>query len=80
LNDEQLAMFQFISKDFCSVNDLVNQTEIARLRNLQSDKENLVKIIINYKDKLEKSIENISFIDKKLFNMLDNDLKINLNK
>jgi hypothetical protein len=77
LNEEQLAMFHFIAKDFCSLNDLINQkSEVSRLKNLMKDKEHLVRIIVEYKEKLKDG--EISYVDKKLFEMLDSDLKNNL--
>jgi hypothetical protein len=77
-NEEQLAMFQFIAKDFCSLNELIEQkSEITRLKNLTKDKENLVKLILGYKEKMKNS-NNMSSIDQKLLALMDSDLKNNI--
>jgi hypothetical protein len=78
-NEEQLAMFHFISKDFCSLNDLIqHKSEITRLKNLTKDQENMVKIIMGYKEKLLLEKDNLTSVDQKLLALMDSDLKNNL--
>jgi hypothetical protein len=78
-NEEQLAMFEFISKDFCSLDEIIEQkSEITRLKNLTKDKENLVKLILGYKEKRTKGSENLSSMDLKLLALMDSDLKNNI--
>jgi hypothetical protein len=79
LNTEQLAMFQFISKDVCSIEDRVKlDSEISKLKRLSQNKEELINLVLDYKLKLESIGEHLSIIDKKLFSMLDDDIKSKL--
>jgi hypothetical protein len=79
LNTEQLAMFQFISKDVCSLEDRAKlDSEITKLKRLSQNKEELVHLVLDYKFKLESVGEHLSVIDKKLFAMLDDDIKSKL--
>jgi hypothetical protein len=80
LNNEQLAMFQFISRDICTLEEKVKtQSEISKLKQLSHDKEKLVKLLMSYKENLDKQID-IPIIDKKLYMMLDKSVKKQLNK
>jgi hypothetical protein len=75
LNREQLAMFQFIAKDICSTEDKGElQNEIGKLKALAQNKTELLKVIVDYKNKLGEHRDEISPIDKKLFSMLDGKL------
>jgi hypothetical protein len=76
LNDEQLAMFQFIAKDVYSVEDrLKQQSYLRQLKFAANDKERSKKLIQNFKMKIEKRQKDVSALDKKLYEMLDGDIK-----
>jgi hypothetical protein len=75
-NSEQLAMFQFVAKDECSLEDKVElRSEMAKLKAFVSDYEKMVQIILDYKEKLGSRGVPISPLDKKLFELLDEDIK-----
>jgi hypothetical protein len=76
LNNEQLAMFQFISKDVCSFQDRIKfNNEIAKMKAFANDHEKLVRMLLDYKDKLDMRGTPISTLDMKLFDLLDGDIK-----
>jgi hypothetical protein len=76
LNCEQLAMFQFVAKDECTLEDKVElRSEIAKLKAFVSDFEKMVQIILDYKEKLDSRGIPMSPLDKKLFELLDDDIK-----
>jgi hypothetical protein len=76
LNSEQLAMFQFVAKEECSLEDKVElRSKIAKLKAFVSDHERMVQIILDYKEKLDSEGTPISPLDKKLFEVLDDDIK-----
>jgi hypothetical protein len=79
LNQEQLAMFQLISNDIISLEEKEErQSEIKQLKNLTKNKEKMVKMILEYKNKLGDS--NASVLDKKMFSLLDIDFRNTINK
>jgi hypothetical protein len=79
LNKEQLAMFQFISKDICTVNERDSlYSDISKMKQFVNNKEEMFKLIASYKRELENKEANISIVDNKLFSMLDEDIKIRL--
>jgi hypothetical protein len=54
LNDQQLALFQFISKDVYFVEEIVKeQSHLRQLKLLLGDKEKLCKLIKEFKIKIE---------------------------
>jgi hypothetical protein len=76
LNCEQLAMFQFISKDICTLEEQVKlSNEIARMKAFVHNKEQLVEMLLDYKGKLDSSGIPIQPLDQKLFELIDNDVK-----
>jgi hypothetical protein len=76
LNKEQLAMFQFISKDICTIDERATlYSDISKLKQFVRNKEEMFKMISSYKIQLEGRYENITNLDSKLFNMLDEDIK-----
>jgi hypothetical protein len=76
LNCEQLAMFQFISKDICTLEEQVKlNSEITRMKAFVNNKEQMVEMLIDYKSKIDNSGNPITPLDKKLFEMIDADVK-----
>jgi hypothetical protein len=79
LNKEQLAMFQCISKDICTIDERATlYSDISKLKQFVRNKEEMFKMIADYKRKLEVEEENISKVDTKLFGMLDGSIKLKL--
>jgi hypothetical protein len=78
LSDEQFSMFQFIKKDFCSLREKVDQCEMEKMKQLAKSKENMIRMIMSYVDRLERNPDSISVVDQKLLSLLDNDLKNDL--
>jgi hypothetical protein len=76
LNQEQLAMFQFISKEVCTLQEkLDHDSELRKLKALAKDKNELLKLLLEYKRKFAGNKESMSSVDSKLFNMLDEDIR-----
>lgn len=74
LNHEQIAMFQFLAKQLCTLNAHEKQkSELILYKELIKDEEKLLNLILNYKNQL---IGKPSTIDKKLFGLLNEEVKI----
>jgi hypothetical protein len=75
-NSEQLALFNFISKEFISLNDenLKSHT-LTRMKNFVNNKEDLANLIINFKNKVNSNEFKVKHIDKKLYDLISEDLK-----
>lgn len=72
---EQLALFNFISKELISLNtEKTNLHRMTSIRNFNKDKINLVCMILNFKEKMKNS-ENIDPIDAKLYELINEELK-----
>jgi hypothetical protein len=75
LNTEQLALFNFISKQMISKNiNIEGMSKITQLMRLNTDLESLLKLLIDFKSKMTHD-KNLSGINKKLYSLLSNDLK-----
>jgi hypothetical protein len=72
---EQLALFNFISKELISLDNKKTQTHYMTLmKNFNKDKENLVNLIIQFKEKM-KNNEELDSVDKKLFDFINDEFK-----
>lgn len=75
LSFDQLALFNFISKENISLNERkLKNHNISNLKYLENDKENLAKIVMNYRDKVSTNT-NFEDVDRKLFNFLVEEFK-----
>lgn len=75
LSFDQLALFNFISKENISLNERkLKNHGISNLKILENDKENLAKIVLNYRDKVSTNT-NFEDVDRKLFNFLVEEFK-----
>jgi hypothetical protein len=75
LNTQQLALFNFISKELMSLDE--NKLEkhvMTHFKNLDKDKENLANIIIEFREKLANS--KLDERDKKLYDLLTEEFKV----
>jgi hypothetical protein len=76
LDSEQLAMFQLIAKDICSLEEMGKLTsEISHLKGLVNNYEKMVQMLVDYKIKLDSGDRKMTPLDKKLFDLLDDDIK-----
>jgi hypothetical protein len=73
-------MFQCITKELVSVEDKMRvHSELSRfLKTLCQDRDQLLKLIKEYKSQIDMGTTRMNFIDNKLFNMLDEEVKIQL--
>jgi hypothetical protein len=79
LNETQLAMFQCITKEFVSIEDKLRvQSELSRLKILSQDRDQLLSLIKEYKSQIDMGTSRMNFVDFKLFNMLDEEIKLEL--
>lgn len=79
LNNEQMALFYFISKTMCSLQHAETlKYEINRSKLLSRDEEKLFNILLDYKTKLRTNRNMLSEVDKRLIRLLDEELKIKL--
>jgi hypothetical protein len=75
-NTDQLALFNFISKETVSVSDRMNKNELLHsLKELNRSPEELAKIIMNFNDKIRNKEASLSAVDEKLYNLLRHELK-----
>jgi hypothetical protein len=76
LSIDQLAVFNFISKDFCSMNNnKLEESTINRYKEFNKDKIKLSETIQKFKKKILIQSEDVTEIDKKLYDLLMDDLK-----
>jgi hypothetical protein len=74
-NSEQLALFNFLTKELISLNQEKSDRHIMnQLINFNKNKENLAYIIMKFKEKMMRN-ENIKEIDKKLYSLIYDELK-----
>ena len=74
LKSEQLALFNFISKELISLDeDKLNNREINKLLSMNKNKENLARTILEFRDRIKMNMNDD--IDKKLFELLNEDFK-----
>ncbi len=72
---EQLALFNFISKELISLDDIKTQAHgMTSMKTFNKDKENMVNVILKFKEKLKNS-EQIDPIDIKLFELINEEFK-----
>jgi hypothetical protein len=75
LTYEQLAVFNFIAKDFCTLDDLkIKENKIGKYRQFQRDNTQLANTIAKFKIRVQEK-DNLSEIDKKIYDLLREDLK-----
>jgi hypothetical protein len=76
LNYEQLAVFNFTAKDYCSMNDIKQgESTISKYKEFNKDNEKLVAIVANFRKRVNEESE-MSEIDRKLYDLLREDLKV----
>lgn len=76
LNNEQLAMFQFIDKESFTLNDIhLSNSKIHELKNLSKNKEKLITILYEYCKNQHDFEKNLN---KKLYSMIDSTIKAEL--
>lgn len=76
LNPEQIALFDFISREIISLdNERILNHDMTRMKNFDRNKETLAKVMINYKKNFNKILKEPGETDKKLIVLLDEDLK-----
>jgi hypothetical protein len=76
LSIDQLAVFNFISKDFCSMNkNKLEESIINRYKELNKDEIKLSETILKFKKNILIQSEDITEVDKKLYDLLRSDLK-----
>lgn len=74
-NPEQLALFNFLTKELISLNkEKADGHIINKLKSINKNKENSVDIILKFKEKIAKN-EKVEDIDKRLFSLLLDELK-----
>ena len=76
LTNEQMAMFKFISKDICSLNEYkMKNNPVHRSRSLFNDEFAMAKMYLDYKDALINGGRIQTRIDKRLMCLLNEDVK-----
>jgi hypothetical protein len=76
LNPEQLALFNFISKELISQDEnKVKNHDISIYKKFCSSKENLAKAILSFKEKLNKD-KILNHTDSKLYSFLNDEVKL----
>lgn len=74
-SSEQLALFNFISKEIISLdNTKIEKHSMTLMKNFNKDKENLVNLILQFKERM-KNNEELDLIDKKLFDLINDEFK-----
>jgi hypothetical protein len=72
---EQLALFNFISKELISLDtEKILSHRMTTMKNFNKDKENMVNIILQFKEKLKNS-EDLDPMDRKLFELINEEFK-----
>ena len=72
-NHQQLALFDFISKELISLEK--SKDLIGEYRQLNADKENLAKLILDFKQKYKVNNTEMKGVDKKLYDLLNQEFK-----
>lgn len=76
LDSQQIALFDFISKELISLDDeRIKSHDLTKMKNLNKNKEKLAQIIIKYQKKLKDKFTEVSPTDRKLIELLNEDLK-----
>lgn len=74
-NEDQLALFHFISNTVLSLNNMTDfSSKMNKYKALIKNKETLVKLVSEYKEKLKSNML-ISEVDGKLVELLDKEVK-----
>jgi hypothetical protein len=75
LSQEQLAVFNFIAKDICTLDDLnYKENKIGKYKQLQRDSSYLANTIAKFKIRVQEK-DNLTEIDRKIYYLLREDLK-----
>jgi hypothetical protein len=75
-NSEQLALFNFISKEFISLNnEYLKSHKLTRMKTFVNNKEDLANTIINFRNKVYSNEAKVKYIDLKLFELINEELK-----
>ena len=76
LTYEQLSLFNYIAKDFCTMDQfMLNESKFNKFKNMDKDKNKLAEIISIFLDKVDNEDKNLTEIDYKIYDLLKNDLK-----
>ena len=76
LTIDQLAVFNYISRDFCTLNDIKNSSAISKYKEFNKDPIKLALIIASFKKRINDNANDLSEIDRKIYDLMRNDLKI----
>ena len=76
LNLNQLSLFNYISNDICTLNNSNPLSVITKLKYFTKDSIKLALTIVSNKNRIINNAKDISEIDKKIFDLMRNDLKI----
>ena len=76
LNLNQLSLFNYISNDICTLNNSNPLSVITKLKYFTKDSIKLALSIVSNKNRIINNAKDISEIDKKIFDLMRNDLKI----
>ena len=75
LKSEQLALFNFISKELISLYDRrLKSHSVTYHKMFENDKENMASIILGFREKMKNNLQ-LEEIDKKLYNFLNDEFK-----
>ena len=78
LSTNQLALFKFISKDFCSLNkEKIESNYIHKYKNLFNSEKQMLQVAIQYKNLLLSNRRIKSNVDEKLVELLSEEIKSN---
>lgn len=76
LDPQQIALFDFISKEIISLDDeRIENHDMTRIKKFNRDKEKLAQMILKYKNNLKNKLSEPTATDRKLFGLLNEDLK-----
>jgi hypothetical protein len=76
LSSEQIALFNFMSKDTISLNmNKTSNLKIRQLKHFGTDKDILLKVILDFQKKIISGDPKISPLDRKLFSLLADEVK-----
>jgi hypothetical protein len=76
LSPEQIAMFSFISKNLCSLKNKEKiKSDMNEMKDFIKDKEKLLSMIFDYKERIKSSPNDLTSIDMKLFKLLNEEIK-----
>jgi hypothetical protein len=75
LSYEQLAVFNFIAKDFCTLDEFKHgESTINKYKDFNKDKDKLASTISKFKKRIQDD-EDLTEIDRKIYDLLREDLK-----